>query len=203
MTDINKQKSMSSGTPHRRERIYQPLERQRADIRLLQLLPSESHEDSLMCSLEPVSLKSSPDFQSLSYAWGQAEAHVSLQVGTNCLKITENLANALRVIRRHDRPVLLWVDRICINQKDVEERNHQVRIMREIFTSASMVNIWLGPAFSGVVESFRVLREMAIGRPPRKILTECTCPAAVISNLTSIFKRPWWQRLWECYQMLF
>ena len=39
---------------------------------------------------------------------------------------------------------LLWVDSICINQTDNDEKNHQVRIMGRIFNSACMVVIWLG-----------------------------------------------------------
>lgn len=40
--------------------------------------------------------------------------------------------------------MLLWIDSICINQEDVEERNSQVKIMGDIYKNASTVVIWLG-----------------------------------------------------------
>jgi hypothetical protein len=41
---------------------------------------------------------------------------------------------------------LFWIDQICINQDDVIERSEQVRRMGELFSKASMVLSWLGPA---------------------------------------------------------
>lgn len=41
---------------------------------------------------------------------------------------------------------LVWLDALCINQKDDEERATQVKMMREIFEQAAMVKIWLGKA---------------------------------------------------------
>ncbi|KAJ9659975.1 hypothetical protein H2198_002865 [Neophaeococcomyces mojaviensis] len=46
--------------------------------------------------------------------------------------------------RRRDVPVVIWIDAICINQKDVAERSAQVRIMAEIYQQAFQVVIWLG-----------------------------------------------------------
>lgn len=38
----------------------------------------------------------------------------------------------------------LWIDAVCINQADLDERNSQVRIMPEIYSKASCVLVWLG-----------------------------------------------------------
>lgn len=42
--------------------------------------------------------------------------------------------------------LFLWVDAICINQQDDEEKSKLVQHMGEIFQSASRVYAWLGPA---------------------------------------------------------
>jgi len=42
------------------------------------------------------------------------------------------------------RKVYLWVDAVCINQSDLEERSHQVALMAEIYTRAQSVLVWLG-----------------------------------------------------------
>ena len=38
----------------------------------------------------------------------------------------------------------LWVDFLCINQSDLNERSSQVRLMKDIFGNASQVLAWLG-----------------------------------------------------------
>lgn len=41
-------------------------------------------------------------------------------------------------------PYDLWVDQICINQKDIRERDQQVMLMRDIYATSQMVCVWLG-----------------------------------------------------------
>lgn len=58
----------------------------------------------------------------------------------------EELRASLRYLRETDSRRILWVDAICINQKDFNERGHQVGIMRDIYSKAPQVLIWLGEA---------------------------------------------------------
>ncbi len=88
------------------------------------------------------------DFEALSYAWGSDEdtSHVYVSADRKrALTITRNLDTALRHLRHMDKPCEIWVDALCIDQKSVEEKNHQVALMSEIYTQASSVMIWLGP----------------------------------------------------------
>lgn len=55
-----------------------------------------------------------------------------------------NLHAALCGLRDDTDDVVLWVDWLCINQKNTEERTHQVGMMRDIYTNSSEVIIWLG-----------------------------------------------------------
>jgi hypothetical protein len=133
---------------------YQPLAR--GEIRLLQLLPGDAHVENDIIRLNiihtslgrcnvPESLLS---YEALSYVWG-GERTVPVYCGTHQILATPNLVSALSRLRtavhgdvRGHRT--LWVDAICINQDDVEERGHQVRLIREIYSQASRVLIWLG-----------------------------------------------------------
>ncbi|KAL2059835.1 hypothetical protein VTL71DRAFT_9990 [Oculimacula yallundae] len=63
--------------------------------------------------------------------------------------IGAELRDALRRIRLPDKERLLWIDALCINQQDVNERNSQVQNMREIYSQADHVLIWVGEHFSG------------------------------------------------------
>jgi hypothetical protein len=38
----------------------------------------------------------------------------------------------------------MWVDALCISQKDDRERRQQVQMMSEIYSSARYVQAWLG-----------------------------------------------------------
>ncbi|KAG7045301.1 HET-domain-containing protein [Colletotrichum scovillei] len=62
------------------------------------------------------------------------------------VSIKPNLYAFLQEFRLPDREVALWVDRICINQKDHKEKQSQVAIMGQIYSAAASVTIWLGPA---------------------------------------------------------
>ncbi len=60
------------------------------------------------------------------------------------IQITANCEAALRRIRRGNEPRLRWVDAICIDQSNENERSRQVEIMQKIYTGAKCVIVWLG-----------------------------------------------------------
>jgi hypothetical protein len=59
--------------------------------------------------------------------------------------VTENLHSALLHLRLPSESRLIWIDALCINQKDDKERNHQVKEMKQIYRGAARVLAWLGP----------------------------------------------------------
>jgi hypothetical protein len=131
---------------------YRPLERARREIRLLQILPRHSEAvnaddaDSIQCALEHASLDDKPEFQALSYTWGDASRVRKITLNGAVVTVTENLELALRHLQSGSLVKRLWVDAICINQQDDHERSAQVQQMRTIYESASLVIVWLGPA---------------------------------------------------------
>lgn len=54
-----------------------------------------------------------------------------------------NLIKALDDLRYPDKPRIFWADAICINQRDSDEKAHQVKLMRVIFAKATAVCAWL------------------------------------------------------------
>jgi Heterokaryon incompatibility protein (HET) len=73
---------------------------------------------------------------------------------------TTNLESALRHLRS-DRTKVLWVDAVCINQRNIDEKNSQVRRMGEIFAKASNVIVWLGEADKTTALAFATLERLA------------------------------------------
>jgi len=132
--------------------LYKPLQHDKAEIRVLTLLPSRLQRSPLFGRIAIASLADDghvPPFDSLSYVWGPPEFTGRMTIDGSELQITPNLEQALRHIRRLWRPRAIWVDQICINQDDMEERSSQVLLMGKIYSRAQRVLSWLGEWPSG------------------------------------------------------
>lgn len=115
-----------------------PLQPTGASIRLPSL-HAGGFEAPLRGSLTVVELKNSPQYDALSYAWGRRSpgSQATILLNDNYpLPTTDNLFAALRRLRRRFRIRRLWIDAICINQDDLEERSHQVFVMDQVYGSA-------------------------------------------------------------------
>ncbi|KAH8600692.1 heterokaryon incompatibility, partial [Bisporella sp. PMI_857] len=81
-----------------------------------------------------------PTFTALSYTWGEPVMDGTLVLDGKILKITKNLETALNAIWRGGWSAKKWwIDQICINQSDIDERNSQVNLMREIYKKSEEV----------------------------------------------------------------
>ena len=87
---------------------------------------------------------SPPEYEALSYAWGSAEDKLDIICNGHVVRVTRNLCNALQKMRLPNRSRLVWADAVCINQDDIVERGHQVRLMGLIYKRAKRVIIWAG-----------------------------------------------------------
>lgn len=128
--------------------IYKPLDRVTSEIRVIQIPPKD--DDSLW--LDTVCLDDNPNFVALSYVWGDPTITEAISLDNQPFQVTKNLAAALKHIRGNwkserfpDRVQSLWVDAVCINQQDFDERTQQVQLMSRIYKSAATVLAWLGP----------------------------------------------------------
>lgn len=135
---------------------YQPLPHQRA-IRLIILYPSLEDNAPLSCSLVETSLDQPEDYYALSYTWGgetpsqpmfvhEDAASAAFGSSTSTILITPNCAAALRKLRKlvQGARTGVWVDAVCINQAETEEKNVQVSMMADIYRQAKFLIVWLG-----------------------------------------------------------
>ncbi|KAM3074495.1 hypothetical protein ACMFMG_002702 [Clarireedia jacksonii] len=97
------------------------------------------------------------DYEALSYEWGGVNEKTNhtisvidpdkaLGEGVSSLSIRENLFHALKHLRYVDKCRRLWVDAICINQEDLQERGREITKMARIFSLAYRTIVWLGRA---------------------------------------------------------
>ena len=117
-----------------------PINRQ---FRLCMLHPG-SLDGHFSCTLSTLSLDDNPEYETLSYAWGEPEFNEEIIVNDAYAFVTKNLHAALCNLRRPDKPRVVWADGICINQNDIDERSSQVGMMGDIYRNSTGLQIWLG-----------------------------------------------------------
>ncbi|KAH8716724.1 heterokaryon incompatibility protein-domain-containing protein, partial [Phaeosphaeriaceae sp. PMI808] len=106
--------------------------------------PSQYFNAPLHLSIHTAGLSNWPEYKALSYVWGSSEMTSTIHVNNIQCQATTNLVSALRHIREKQTTIILWVDALCINQEDTNERNQQVQMMARIYKSAQEVIAWLG-----------------------------------------------------------
>ena len=138
---------------------YTPLNLSERVFRLVRIFRGRFHDD-IECELFeawfPVSDGGMP-YEALSYAWGDTMRPSEVNINGKKLNITINLELALRHIRYKGSDRILWVDAICIDQENPKERGHQVQQMKDIYTAAERVIVWLG---TSTIETDLVLDAM-------------------------------------------
>ncbi|KAK0754362.1 heterokaryon incompatibility protein-domain-containing protein [Schizothecium vesticola] len=141
---------------------YHPIQKPTA-VRMLTLsagLPT----DPLSGSLTEFDMDNAADeaYEPLSYVWGLPNFDRPFLCDGKELAITASLDQGLRRIRRSDKDRCVWVDQICINQKDMAERGSQVQFMNAIYKHATSVLVWLGPDTEQVADAaFSFIRSLS------------------------------------------
>ena len=86
-----------------------------------------------------------PVYIALSYVWGEFASPADiLQCNGAEIPISRNCRDALRALRSLYGSLTIWVDAVCIDQSNMDERIQQIKLMGEIYTWAEVVYIWLG-----------------------------------------------------------
>jgi hypothetical protein len=90
-----------------------------------------------------------------------------------------------------------WVDAICINQRNSEERTQQVRLMAKIYSKAHRVIVWLGEEAVDTKGALEDIHLVANKEPTEHLKKEINQHA-----ILSLLQRPWFQRIWVREQTL-
>ena len=196
-------------------------------IRLLRLQCSEDlpHDSAIIGSLITVSFKDLEKghfpYEALSYHWGppsESYEHPVFLRDAKQLSIADtvkslvvkkpkerywakqNLYNALKHLqpKKKEDEYYIWIDALCINQDDQEEKQEQVAKMAQIYTLASGVIIWLG---NGNDESRRAMELIKLIGDLQTLegeenLIKDPKRTHHWSDLADIMRRSWFSRRW-------
>ena len=179
------------------EGLYKPLNLERREIRLLHIKPSLELEEKAQCLLQTVSLDDNPQFEALSYAWGDPNLTRLIRLENREWHATINLEAGLRYLRSDSEYVVIWVDALCVDQSSVDERNSQVLLMKTIYSNAERVRVWLGEPTSGSDDALAILQDMGRSIPFNDIrLDGKRLNEENARSLNELISRPWWNRVW-------
>lgn len=204
-------KGQGTGWDHYLERTS--LDPNKKEVRLLIVAPGAA-DDTISCKTQVSSLLEVPVYEAVSYAWSHVTGSKTIVVDDASVKVPAAAEEVLRHLRYSDRPRTLWIDAICINQRDNTERSHQVVLMHEIYRKTSRTVIWLGESDSSTAAAFsslklihdqmctesengQELREVLYGKSnifqysTTKLPNDCDFAA-----LRTFYERTWFGRLW-------
>ncbi|KAI1350381.1 heterokaryon incompatibility protein-domain-containing protein [Xylaria sp. FL0043] len=199
---------------------YSPLSREHPQIRLV-TLNAGSWSDQVECTVQVVSFDDQLVFEALSYVWGNPKVVKEIHLNGHKVNITENLWLAMRRLRDQLTPRVIWIDAICINQKDDDEKSQQVAMMGEIYKRCKKCTIWLGESSDSpeigvpstiATRACEILDILAAD----KHLPDLPCFSAVEGQRTNISERyeahfealrqlfdlPWWRRIWVIQELV-
>ncbi|KAJ5219366.1 heterokaryon incompatibility protein-domain-containing protein [Penicillium cinerascens] len=199
---------------------YQSLTSSKA-IRVLKILDQEL-SDLPCCTLTEVELDTQESYIALSYTWGSpgkeatdrgvtSERCMQIFCETGTIPVTQNLFDFLRDVRQFHRHLLkeyIWIDALCIDQDNLDERAVQVEMMGDVYAQAKSVVIWLGRAeettclaldFMTIIESAKIPLIDARVENPQSLKTFLG-PLADSNDhwnaLKLILDRSWFSRTW-------
>ncbi|KAK2015139.1 HET-domain-containing protein [Colletotrichum eremochloae] len=131
---------------------YSPLDPAQREIRLIRfadLCNQNRQTETIRLELQHASLNSDISYAALSYVWGDPSNKATVHINGEPMHVTRNLYDALQQLGQNGVTSWLWIDAICISQSDLEEKRCQVDIMGDVFGSADLVYMWLGPGCEG------------------------------------------------------
>lgn len=182
-------------------------------IRLLKFIQDGEHA---CAALKAFSIDQPlPPYHSISYAWVSDRKDASniftMQVGKRLLPVLDSLQSFFQTLRSKD--ILLdgkwwWIDSICIDQTNLEERAQQVQHMELIYRKAEQVIVWLGEASSDSDLAINFIRflDQTVRRKPSvtqlRSMLQQDHYRAHWTALTNLLAREWWSRIWTVQEFV-
>lgn len=194
---------------------YRPLAE--GELRLLKITLPAADGSMPRLELEHTALDSAPPFDALSYCWGSDSRPYKAPIDTRAgegareqaeppyVSLTESLAEMLAYLPRHcmspdHTTSYVWIDQLCINQsgEGKTEKTHQIRLMKDIYTKATQVLIWLGPGPDpATAQSIADILGCSKGAGDRRLkLWEGSQPSEDAISIRYIWENPWFSRSW-------
>jgi hypothetical protein len=132
---------------------YMALDSNLKEIRVLQVAPGAGL-DIITCTLKHISLLGDqiPCYETISYCWGLTRNESIMQLNGSLISVPSSSEAAVRRMRLIDKPRVLWIDAICIDQSSQSEKSEQVALMSTVYTMGYQNLIYLGEDDTGFAD---------------------------------------------------
>jgi 5-methylcytosine-specific restriction endonuclease McrA len=146
---------------HRNQYGNTPPEIKDSVIRLLVLQPSEDFDSVISCQILQSSLYDR-SYKALSYVWGDPAVTAGnyILVDGQEVNVTSNLASALRHLRHESRSRKIWVDALCINQDNLDEKRSQIAKIDLIYTFCTVDIVWMGERDKRISRAIEIVKRL-------------------------------------------
>ncbi|KAL1612053.1 hypothetical protein SLS60_000276 [Paraconiothyrium brasiliense] len=168
-------------------------------LRILELLPP-SEEWNGLPALRMRQRRPSEPYRCLSYMWGDQTERFDILVNQKLFSVGRNLYDfLLHWAGRPEASQPLWIDAICINQTDNDEKSVQVQRMGDLFSQGEETIIWLGPGTETDTQAMRWIQTVETtvihddSWTKLESIVECWEDDAQ-DNLESFFSQDYWRR---------
>ncbi|KAE9382189.1 HET-domain-containing protein [Stipitochalara longipes BDJ] len=178
------------------------------------LLQPRTSSETVTCTTKYVKLSEKPQYEALSYQWGAKDTQ-PISFNGRMHPVQQNLFNALLKLRHETEERVMWIDALCINQNNVQERNHQVAQMGGIYKGARCVVVWLGLVDEDCVKALDILQstekypgnEYFVRRPWFSTLSKKERALRknrmlILESFRALSLRSYWTRLWVVQEIL-
>ncbi|KAI4199075.1 MAG: hypothetical protein LQ350_004830 [Teloschistes chrysophthalmus] len=177
------------------------------EIRLVQF-KQQDVTGNILCQFRTVNIDELPvSYTAISYCWGSSDrvAEVSF-VNGQTLRITRSVEEIVHWLA--DKEGYFWVDFLCINQDDLDEKGTQVAFMSIVFSRSARVAAWLGKEIEDGEAAFDYLTrtESAYGVPgafiDTSIIRNWQEDFSEVNNLRGLLRHPWFRRAWVVQEVV-
>lgn len=97
---------------------------------------------------------------------------------------------------RHHKQLRVWIDFICINQSNTDEKNYQVPMMFQIYGQAERVYVWLGEEDEGSRMAMEFIENRVLNLRDFDRLIRDEKAVQEWKALSALMKRQWFSRRW-------
>ena len=140
---------------------YTPLEDPGSQIRLLEVFrDSKESNCRFRCRLTTWHVDSAPAYHAISYTWGPEHPRERIRLDEASIHIRKNCADALHQLLYFGSSSYYWIDALCIDQKSVHEKNHQVARMGQVYSKAAHVLVCLGDYDDDAEYAFGIISQL-------------------------------------------
>ncbi|KAK4499162.1 hypothetical protein PRZ48_009674 [Zasmidium cellare] len=216
--------AIAEAEPHQGSARYKTLDRNA--IRLISFArestPQDLHlemghydkymgHDDFDADSQSTMLRPTVNYTALSYCWGDSKTTKRITLNGVEIDVTLNLWQALSAISEHHNiSKYYWTDALCIDQSNLEERNHQVHQMWRIYSGAEQVFAWLGPSDH---RTFKAYHAIQIARAHCKAdqtasCLQCDCPRPIPelleakNGIKALWDKSYFSRTWIMSEFL-